>query len=396
MKKNIILSAFVVVIIGAIWYLQGLKAGPIPVNVMTDDSVAMDTSMMSDSADASSSDTMSPEQKTSMSALQAIASADVKAGYKRAPALTNPTGFINTEKFALSDLVGKKVVLLDFWTYSCINCIRTIPYLNAWYEKYHDAGLEIVGVHTPEFEFEKQYDNVKAAVEKFGIKYPVVLDSNYGTWTAYSNLYWPHEYLIDLAGYIVHDHIGEGGYAETEAEIQKLLAERAKALDTSMNALATSSVVIPSENVSIGQSPETYFGAARNSYLGNGERGTVGVQTLTTPASFSLNTLYLDGTWDFEKEYAMNESAKAKIFFKYRSAKVFLVGDALEGVAITVLRDGKPIDASVAGSDVVNGKVNVKESRLYNIVNDKAGSGEHTLELLIENSGLHAYTFTFG
>ena len=180
------------------------------------------------------------------------------------------------------------------------------------------------------------------------------------------------------------------------AEIQKLLAERAKALDTSMNALATSSVVIPSENVSIGQSPETYFGAARNSYLGNGERGTVGVQTLTTPASFSLNTLYLDGTWDFEKEYATNENAKAKIFFKYRSAKVFLVGDALEGVAITVLRDGKPIDASVAGADVVNGKVNVKESRLYNIVNDKAGSGEHTLELLIENSGLHAYTFTFG
>src|SRR5919198_6234078 len=149
-----------------------------------------------------------------------------KSQFKLAPELTKISGYINSDPITLADLRGK-MVLVDFWTFSCINCIRTIPYLNAWYEKYADDGLVIVGVHTPEFEFEKDYNNVKAAVEKFGIKYPVALDNEKQTWSAYENRYWPRKYLIDSEGYIRYDHIGEGAYAETEKVIQSLLAERA-------------------------------------------------------------------------------------------------------------------------------------------------------------------------
>jgi thiol-disulfide isomerase/thioredoxin len=157
--------------------------------------------------------------------------------------------------------------LLDFWTYSCINCQRTIPYLNAWYAKYKDAGLEIIGVHTPEFDFEKKYENVAAAVRKFGIQYPVVMDSNNRTWNAYGNMYWPEHYLIDINGLVVDRHIGEGGYAETEAKIQQLLTERKDALNDSV-AIPTGTVDITSTIQA--NSPETYFGATRNEYLTNG------------------------------------------------------------------------------------------------------------------------------
>ena len=151
-----------------------------------------------------------------------------KSGFVKAPELTGIDSYINTannQPVKLSDLNGK-VVLLDFWTYTCINCIRTIPYLNDWYDRYSDQGFVIVGVHSPEFDFEKNLENVQDAVKEFGIKYPVVLDSEHKTWDAYSNNYWPRHYLIDSQGYIRDDHIGEGGYNETEKTIQTLLAER--------------------------------------------------------------------------------------------------------------------------------------------------------------------------
>ncbi len=162
--------------------------------------------------------------------LESIAMADKEAGHQPAVEIVDPTGFINVSStFKLSSLIGKHVVLLEFWTYSCINCVHTLPYITSWYQKYKDQGLVVVGVHTPEFAFEKDINNVQAAVQKYGIQYPVVLDNNMSTWNAYGNLYWPHEYLIDIAGYIVYDHIGEGAYDETEAVIQKLLQERALA-----------------------------------------------------------------------------------------------------------------------------------------------------------------------
>ena len=233
MKKDVVLLAAVLVVIaGAIWYLEAQKvhpitAGPGAVSI----ALPATTTPVAPSYSASSSaPTPTPAPATPANTANgalttaALAAADKQAGYTPGIEIVDPTGFVNaSSSFTLASLVGKKVILVDFWTYSCINCLRTIPYLNAWYERYASQGLEIVGIHTPEFDFEKDINNVRAAVQKYGIQYPVVLDSNYGTWNAYNNLYWPHEYLIDMAGYIVHDQVGEGNYAETESEIQKLL-----------------------------------------------------------------------------------------------------------------------------------------------------------------------------
>ncbi|HLD80526.1 MAG TPA: thioredoxin family protein [archaeon] len=146
--------------------------------------------------------------------------------YPRAPELAGIAGYVNVEQGFTLESVKGKVVLVDFWTYSCINCIRTLPYLTAWHEKYKDKGLVIVGAHTPEFEFEKDPENVKRAVEKHGIEYVVVQDNDYATWRAYRNRFWPHKYLVDAEGFVRYDHIGEGAYDETEDVIRKLLMER--------------------------------------------------------------------------------------------------------------------------------------------------------------------------
>jgi len=170
-----------------------------------------------------------------------------KSQFRMAPEFAQISGYINTpgnnSPLTLSSLKGK-VVLVDFWTYTCINCIRTIPYIIDWNQKYADKGLVIVGVHSPEFEFEKNYNNVKAAVQKYGINYPVLLDSDHGTWNAFGNQYWPRDYLIDSQGYIRHDHIGEGGYDQTEKAIQSLLAERAALMGMKEISLNTKTTTI--------------------------------------------------------------------------------------------------------------------------------------------------------
>src|SRR3990167_6237732 len=171
--------------------------------------------------------------------------------------ITSPSGFVNTGPFNLKDIVGKKVILLDFMTYSCINCQRTFPYLNAWYEKYKDQGLEIVGIHTPEFAFEKNIENVREAMRRFGILYPVVFDNDYATWRAYGNQYWPRKYLIDIHGDIVYDHIGEGAYEETEMKIRELLLERSRLLgERSADAGALAASQMPG-TPNAARSPET-------------------------------------------------------------------------------------------------------------------------------------------
>ena len=256
-------------------------------------------------------------------------------------------------------------------------------------------------MHTPEFLFEQKYENVQAAVQKFGIKYPVVLDNNYSTWTAYGNLYWPHDYLIDIDGFIVYDHIGEGGYAETEQKIQELLKERMAVLK--LNETVTANISIPSGAVNVDftkvSSPEVYFGAGRNIYLGNGRQNTVGIQNLSEPADIKTNTLYLAGEWNFQEQFAENENPQAKIIFRYNAKSVYLVASAKDNATIRVSRDGKPL-GNEAGGDVVrkdgSSIVNISESRLYKLIEDPAGYGEHTLELNIDNPGLQAFTFTFG
>ena len=299
--------------------------------------------------------------------------------YPVAKEITTPDGFINTNNkpVTISEFVGKKVVLLDIWTYSCINCQRTTPYLNAWYEKYKDKGLIIIGLHTPEFEFEKVYQNVLEATKKLGIKYPVVLDNDYSTWTAYGNRYWPRKYLIDIDGYVVYDHIGEGAYEETEQKIQEALAERMAVLGEQGT---ISQAVVKEVPVEGGhRSPETYFGSARNDQ--------------------QANFLFPSDSWNITPEFAQNTSANANIIYTYTAKDVFFVAEAGTETLVEVLLDGKPLGTE-AGADVVknsDGKtiVKIKEARLYKIIQgDK--SETHTVKFIIQKSGLKAFTFTFG
>ncbi len=315
--------------------------------------------------------------------------------YPYAKEIAKPSGFINTKNITIGSLVGKEVVLVDFWTYSCINCQRTIPYLNAWYARYHDLGLEIIGVHTPEFLFEHDTGNVQAAVGKFGIRYPVVLDNDYATWSSYNNHYWPADYLIDIDGFIVYQHYGEGDYAATEQEIQQLLRERADALGLKIAIPNTTTVPEGAVAVDFSRigSPETYFGSNRNQELGNGPQLKPGLRTFTFPENITVNTLYLDGVWNITGEYA-ECAGKCGIRYRYDAKNVYLVANADRPVAVTVMLDGEPPGAT-AGQDVQAGTATIQEDRLYGLVSG-SDYGVHTLELRIKEPGLRAYTFTFG
>ncbi|MEX2055118.1 MAG: redoxin family protein [Candidatus Andersenbacteria bacterium] len=324
---------------------------------------------------------------------------DKESKYPKAKEIVQPAGFINTEPFKLADLVGKHVILVDFWTYSCINCQRTMPYLNDWHQKYSDKGLTIVGMHTPEFAFEKELGNVQAAVAKFGIKYPVVLDNDYGTWKAYGNRYWPRKYLIDIDGYIVYDHIGEGAYEETEQKIQELLAERTEKLKATTAALPAIGGV-PATAPPSAKSPEVYFGASRNEYLGNGSKDTVGRQTLIAPETIRPNTLYLVGDWDIQPEYAESVSSNAKVIFQYEAKEVNVVAEANQMRPVFLTQDKVSVSLE-AGSDVAGRSsvpdtfFTVSEARLYNLIKNTA-AGQHVIEFTIPEPGVKLFTFTFG
>ncbi len=320
--------------------------------------------------------------------------------YQKAPELTSVDGYINTggQPVTIGQFKGKKVVLIDIWTYSCINCQRTLPYLKMWYEKYHDQGLEIIGVHTPEFAFEHVLANVQAAVTGFGLTYPVVLDNEYGTWNAFGNSFWPRKYLIDIDGYIVYDHAGEGNYDVTERAIQKALAERDARLGISADiatTVADPANVVTVDGTKLG-SPEIYFGADRNEYLGNGPQGQTGTQTLSLPKSLNPNTLYLGGVWGFAKEYATNQAKDAQIRFVYQAKNVYFVAASDGPVKIKVTRDGGQPLGQARGADVdVSGEAIIQADGLYQLIGD-SDYGAHTLEIQIEGVGLQAYTFTFG
>jgi thiol-disulfide isomerase/thioredoxin len=286
--KKVWLVVVILAVIGGIWYLESMKvhstASGQPIQALNINPATGNTSTTASSTNSGTDNIVLTT--SGRTALEQLAAADKAAGYKPAAEIVDPTGFINVSStFTLGSLIGKEPILLDFWTYSCINCVRTIPYLNAWYQKYQSAGLEIVGIHTPEFDFEKNITNVQNAVTQYGIKYPVILDSNMGTWNAYNNLYWPNEYLIDMAGYIVHNQVGEGSYGDTEAAIQKVLQQRAAILGLNPASVPTGTVDLTAPDLDEINSPETYFGAERNSLLANGAYFTNGDQTLTTPAA---------------------------------------------------------------------------------------------------------------
>ena len=322
-----------------------------------------------------------------------------KSQFRLAPELTKITGFINSKPITLADLRGK-VVLVDFWTYSCINCIRTIPYLNAWYEKYADKGLEIVGVHTPEFEFEKDYNNVQAAVEKFHIRYPVAQDNEKQTWNAYDNRYWPRKYLIDADGYISYDHIGEGGYAETEKVIQSLLAERAEY--TGANTTIDQSISNPESSQSVSfdriNTPELYFGYQYSrAPLGNSEGyqpDQIVNYTVLDNTKIVPNRIYLAGEWKNNADHMELQSQVGRIVLSYSAKAVNIVAGG-KG-ELRILEDNSSLDNSSRGTDISeDGTVKIDGQRLYNAV-EHEGYGNHQIAIEVAGRGFQIYTFTFG
>jgi thiol-disulfide isomerase/thioredoxin len=401
-KNAITLFIAVVLIVLSIVYLDGMKAHS-GGNVTTTSLALTDDASTTTTSDISST---TPSQINTVSSISPSDLAAIRAAkakkYPPAVEIVNPSGFVNTpdgKLIKIGDYIGKDVILIDFMTYSCINCQRTFPYLNAWFAKYKDQGLIIIGIHTPEFEFEKKYDNVKREMARYGIQFPVVLDNDYGTWTTYKNQYWPRKYLIDIDGYIREDHIGEGGYDDTEKMIQTLLDERGQRLGITPS--FSTSLVNPTGVVTSidTQSPETYFGANRNEYIGNGTSGKTGVQNFVLPATFSLNTFYFDGSFDVQGEFAQSTSAGSGFVYRYEAKNLYFVASADVELTAEVTLDGASVPTAMRGSDVYEnaGKtyVKIKDSRLYNIISGSQME-THTLQIKAQSAGLKAFTLTFG
>ncbi len=322
--------------------------------------------------------------------------------YPRAPDFAGIEKWINSEPLKIEQLRGK-VVLVDFWTYTCINCIRTLPYLKEWDKKYRDKGLVIVGVHTPEFEFEKKYENVLKAVNDYQLKYPVAQDNNYVTWNLYQNRYWPHKYLIDIDGYIRYDHIGEGAYEETEKMIQLLLKERMERLNQKEKVEADMSK--PQETIDVNffniKTPEIYFGYqfSRGNF-GNPE-GLKAEQTIEYkfPLSITPNNVYLEGKWKNNADNMELVSDEGEILLIFQAKAVNIVAGSENSSEAFIFLDNEFENDKNKGSDIVikeNKSISsIKEFKLYNIASAE-NYDTHIININIIGKGFKIYTFTFG
>lgn len=304
---------------------------------------------------------------------------------KKAPEIIPGGVWLNSKPLTLSDLKGK-VVILDFWTYSCINCQRTFPYLKSWWGKYKDKGLVIIGVHSPEFEFEKDEENVRKAISDFGIKYPVVQDNNFETWNNYNNRYWPAKYIIDKEGFVRYSHFGEGAYDETEQVIVELLKE------TGEKGLSAEDISNPTYDI-YSRTPETYLGYSRIDGFVSPERISPNQLTnYSSPANLPNNSVAFQGKWTVMDEYA-SPSKGSRLFLNFEAKEVFLVMRKTGSTArVKVLLDGK---AQFLGEDAENGIVSIDSDRLYKLIN-LSSPGKHTLELEFLDEGAQLFAFTFG
>lgn len=301
-----------------------------------------------------------------------------------APEIVGIEAWLNSDPLSIINLKGK-VVLIDFWTYSCINCVRTLPYITQWDKKYRDKGLVIIGVHSPEFEFEKNQKNVAAALISHNIAYPVALDNNLDTWVNFHNRYWPAHYLIDKTGNVVYTHFGEGAYDITENNIRFLLG---------LDKVSSEHPVKSARNKN--QTHETYLGSARATNFSSPEKISTETQNFSIPDVLPLHHWALSGKWNIEKQRVVSGSADSKLRLHFSAKKVFLV---------LGMKDGKPVNASImlngkspsseSGKDAPDGMLTIKQHSLYELINQDSAK-EGVLEIIVQDAGLEAYAFTFG
>ena len=320
-----------------------------------------------------------------------------KFGLKKAPDLVGIAHYLNTTPEELAQEIEGKVVLYDIWTYSCINCIRTLPYITAWDDKYAEQGLLVIGIHSPEFEFEKVPENVEISIQKHGINYPVVMDNDMETWQAFENRYWPRKYIADHEGYIRYDHIGEGGYQETEKIIQQLIKERSESLGIQM-ASASSLVDIEEFEHTLFRTPELYFGyyfAQNRNQLGS-EEGFQPGKTVTyqEPDKIELHKFYPTGTWQNHEDSMelISETGEIKLLYNAKEVNIVTANNA----ELEIYLDGEPLSTQYAGHDITSGNtLSVSEPGLYNIITSE-DSASHTMEIKVKGQGFQIFTFTFG
>jgi thiol-disulfide isomerase/thioredoxin len=308
------------------------------------------------------------------------------------PPLDGATGWLNSEPLTPAGLRGK-VVLVDFWTFTCINWLRTEPYIRAWSEAYRDDGLVVIGVHTPEFSFEHDIDRVRQATKEMGIDYPVAADNDYAVWSAFDNNYWPAEYFVDAEGIIRDHHFGEGRYEQSERLIQRLLG-----LEREVVSIEGLGVEAEADWDNL-RTPETYLGYLRGESFASPE-GVASDErrTYTAPERLRLNQWALEGEWTIGREKAALDQAGGSIAYRFhaRDAHLVLFQRAGEPIPFRVVLDGEAPRAS-HGVDVdEDGNGVLQDGRLYQLVREQDGVRERTLEITFLEPGAEAYVFTFG
>jgi cytochrome c biogenesis protein CcdA/thiol-disulfide isomerase/thioredoxin len=316
------------------------------------------------------------------------------------PSFAGATLWINSPPLESAALRGK-VVMVDFWTYSCINCLRALPFVEAWYEKYKDHGLVVIGVHAPEFAFEKDPANVRRAIADLKITYPVAMDNDYAIWQAFNNQYWPAHYFIDALGRVRAHHFGEGNYAESEQTIRKLLSDAGQKdlPPPGMDAIKALGVQAPPDEAH-DQSPETYVGYARaENFSSPGGFAQQKLHNYSAPSSFKLNQWALSGSWSVDPEKAVLGAAPGRIIFRFRARDLHLVlgpGSSGKPVRFRVTLDGAAPGTNHGEDTDSNGAGVVDGQRLYQLIRQTGEVGEHVFSIEFLDTGVQAYSFTFG
>jgi thiol-disulfide isomerase/thioredoxin len=317
----------------------------------------------------------------------------------RLPGFDGATGWLNSPPPATADLQGK-VVLVDFWTYTCINWLRTLGYVRAWAQRYEEQGLVVVGVHTPEFPFERDVDNVRQAAEDMAVEYPIALDSDYAIWQAFDNRYWPAVYIADAQGRIRHHHFGEGGYEECEMIIQMFLREAGRDdIADNLVSVGDEGFEAQADWANLG-SPETYLGYEQGqNFASPGGAGLDERRSYVAPDRLQLNQWALSGEWTVERHASVLNEAEGRIAFRFHARDVHLVmGPREQGASVPfrVLVDGGP-PGDAHGLDVdEQGHGTLSQHRLHQLIRVRESITDRTFEIILLAPGVEAYAFTFG